>query len=93
MLSKHSKCRKYPMYRLEYADNKDHHIKQNMAGQKIVQLTLDGEYIRTWNSLAECGKETGYTRSVITKVCKHLPNSHSYKGFIWMYENEYKQNN
>ena len=26
MLSKHCKCRKYPMYRLEYADNKDHHV-------------------------------------------------------------------
>lgn len=35
MLSKHSKCRKYPMYRLEYADNKDHHVitkkKNNIA--------------------------------------------------------------
>ena len=34
MLSKHSKCRKYPMYRLEYADNKDHHII--IKNEKIV---------------------------------------------------------
>ena len=93
MLSKHSKCRKYPMYRLEYADNKDHHIKQNMQGQQIVQLTLDNQLIKVWDSLAECVRETGYHRGDIAKVCKHLPHSHSYKGFIWMYESEYNKNN
>ena len=92
MLSMHIICKKYSMYRLEYSDNKEHHISSIIL-QKIVQLTLDGEYIRTWDSLADCVKETGYSRSVIVKVCKHLPHSHSYKGFIWMYENEYKQNN
>ena len=91
MLSKHSKCRKYPMYRLEYADNKDHHII--IKNEKIVQLTLDNQLVKIWDSLSECERETGYNKSVIVKVCKHLPHSHSYKGFIWMYENEYKQNN
>ena len=91
MLSKHSKCRKYPMYRLEYADNKDHHII--IKNEKIVQLTLDNQLVKIWDSLSECERETGYNKSVIAKVCKHLPHSHSYKGFIWMYENEYKQNN
>lgn len=93
MLSKHSKCRKYPMYRLEYADNKDHHVKQNMQGQKIIQLTLDNQLVKVWDSLAVCVRETGYHRGDIAKVCKHLPHSHSYKGFIWMYESEYNKNN
>ena len=93
MLVNNIVCKKYSMYRLEYADNKDHHIKQNMQGQKIIQLTLDNQLVKVWDSLAECVRETGYSKSVIIKVCKHLPHSHSYKGFIWMYENEYKQNN
>jgi len=32
MLANNIVCKKFPMYRLEYADNKDHHIKQNMQG-------------------------------------------------------------
>ena len=91
MLSKHSKCRKYPMYRLEYADNKDHHII--IKNEKIVQLTLDNQLVKVWDSLAECERVTEYNKSVIVKVCKHLSHSHSYKGFIWMYESEYNKNN
>ena len=93
MLANNIVCKKYPIYRLEYADNKDHHVKQNMQGQKIIQLTLDNQLVKVWDSLTECVRETGYSKSVIVKVCKHLPHSHSYKGFIWMYESEYNKNN
>ena len=91
MLANNILCKKYPMYKLKYADNKDHHVITKK--EKIIQLTLDKQLVKIWDSLSECEREAGYNRSVIVKVCKHLPHSHSYKGFIWMYENEYKQNN
>lgn len=91
MLANNIVCKKYPMYRLEYADNKDHHVI--IKNEKIVQLTLDNQLIKIWDSLSECEREVGYNRSVIAKVCKHLPHSHSYKGFIWMYESDYNKNN
>ena len=91
MLANNILCKKYPMYKLKYADNKDHHVITKK--EKIIQLTLDKQLVKIWESLSECEREAGYNRSVIVKVCKHLPHSHSYKGFIWMYESEYNKNN
>lgn len=82
--------RKFPTYKLEYADGKIHVNSTYNKGKKIVQLSLNNEYIKIWNSLYEC-HNNGYSRFAIMACCKHEPHRFSYKGFKWLYESEYNE--
>ena len=42
---------------------------------KIVQLSLDGEFIKIWNSLRETD-EFGYKHSCISECCRGLRKTH-----------------
>ena len=44
--------------------------KRNTNCKPIRQLTLDGKYVREWESLHEIGRQTGYDISHIMRVCK-----------------------
>lgn len=53
--------------------------------KKIVQYTLDGEFVKVWNSINE-PKKDGFTPGNISKCCKGKVKQH--KGFIWRYKEE-----
>lgn len=57
----------------------------NAAKRKrpIVQLTLDGHFIRSWDSARDVQNTMGYFESNINKCCNRHINS--YKGFVWRY--------
>lgn len=48
----------------------------------IYQYTLDGELVRIWESIRECGRN-GFNRSCITKCCLGIQKEH--KGYKWSY--------
>ena len=50
--------------------------------KKVLQFTLDGEFIREWPSTAECGRN-GFCESYIAACCRGEYNS-AY-GFKWCY--------
>ena len=50
--------------------------------KKILQFTLDGEFVREWQSIAEC-KRNGYNGANICYCCQGKRKSH--KGFKWCY--------
>ena len=51
--------------------------------KKVLQFTLDGEFIREWESTAECGRN-GFTHQGVSACCRgEIPQ---YKGFRWEYE-------
>ena len=52
------------------------------APKKIDQYSLDGKFIKTWNSGADIAKN-GFNRSNICKCCKGLLKTS--KGYIWKY--------
>lgn len=54
-----------------------------VACKKVEQYTLDGEYIRTFNSLKEAWLHTGAPISAIGKVCNGLGKSSG--GYVWKY--------
>lgn len=59
----------------------------NPNSKKIVQLTLSGELVREYNCMLE-PREFGFpSRDIITKCCLHRKNQ--YKGYLWMYSDEY----
>ena len=60
---------------------KQHGIKGSAKRRKVAQYTLDGVYIKTFNSLKEASIETGITVSGISGCCcgRYKPKT----GFIW----------
>jgi hypothetical protein len=51
--------------------------------KKVLQLTLDGEFVREWPSIMEC-ERNGFRQSEVWRCCNgKLPH---YKGFLWMYK-------
>jgi hypothetical protein len=55
---------------------------------KIVQLTMEGKYIRDWESASTAGKELGINQGNITLVCR---GKYKYSGgFKWAYKKDYE---
>lgn len=53
------------------------------CSKKVLQFTLDGEFIREWSSTAECGRN-GYAFSNVAACCR---GEHKYVyGYIWKYK-------
>ena len=55
--------------------------KKKMS-KKVLQFTLDGEFIREWSSTKECGRN-GFSQSAVSACCNGKRKSH--KGFIFKY--------
>ena len=56
-------------------------VKKKLS-KKVLQFTLDGEFVREWPSTRECGRN-GFDSGAVGKCCNgKLPH---YKGFKWCY--------
>ena len=56
--------------------------------KKVLQFTLDGEFVREWESTNECGRN-GFNQGAVAACCRgEKPH---YKGFRWMYYDDYKE--
>ena len=51
--------------------------------KKVLQFTLDGEFIREWTSARECGRN-GFKYPNVAACCRG--ERKSYKGFMWRYK-------
>ena len=56
--------------------------------KRVLQLSLDGELIREWESTRECGRN-GFCFSAVAACCRGELKSH--KGFLWMYYDDFKE--
>ena len=56
--------------------------------EHIVQLTLDGLYIREWTTAAEAGRALGINYKNINTVCRGKRNKAG--GYKWMYLSDYE---
>lgn len=43
-----------------------------LNSKKILQFTLDGEFIKEYNSIKDASKETGLSESLIGKTCRGI---------------------
>lgn len=67
-------------------------IEKRISGQRIpiVQLSLDGEFIREWRSATDTS-ELGFDPSSITKCCRGKLKT--CKGYKWKYKTDYYGSN
>lgn len=56
--------------------------QKKKLSKKVLQFTLDGEFIREWPSIAECGRN-GFNHSAVSACCRGKQKS-AY-GFKWCY--------
>ena len=56
--------------------------------RKVVQLSLDGEYIATFNSIKEAADSLRIERASISVCCRK--SNRTGKGFRWMYLSDYE---
>lgn len=50
-------------------------------GVPIYQYSLEGELIKQWESASECARQTGYTQTAISNVCRQ--EQISAYGYLW----------
>lgn len=53
--------------------------------RKVVQLSADGNYIRTWDKISDAEKQLGASHSAIIRCCK---NNKTHLGYKWKYKEE-----
>jgi len=59
-----------------------------LRGEKaVVQLSLDGHFVKVFRSMCEATRETGAYSSIICKCCKGIKQKHH--GYKWRYLNDY----
>ena len=58
--------------------------------KSVIQLTLEGEFVRKWNSIKEACDTLCFQQSSISTCCANKNNVKQHKGFIWIWEHNYK---
>lgn len=61
------------------------HLNTKERSKKVLQYTLDGEFVREWESTMECGRN-GFKQQTISDCCRGVRKTH--KGYIWRYKEE-----
>lgn len=78
---------------IQYNNTYGHRIEKMLPHliKKIVQLDVEGNYIRTWENISKVGRQFEINAAVIIGCC-----SGTYKtacGYKWMYEDDYNKIN
>ena len=55
----------------------------------IVQLNLEGEFIKEYNSILEAAQELNIASSHIQDCCANKKHHNTYKGYKWKYKEDY----
>lgn len=53
--------------------------------KKVLQYTLDGEFVKEWPSAREVERQLGFFSSSISSCCTHYKNQSTAYGYIWEY--------
>ena len=62
----------------------------NSRALKVIQYSLNNEFIKEWEYIKQASEELGVCYSSIINCCKGKRKTAG--GFIWKYQNDYKVN-
>ena len=72
----------------DYGTRTERMAKANTNGKlskRVLQFTLDGEFIKEWESTRECGRN-GFDQGAVARCCRGEQKTH--KGFRFMYKED-----
>ena len=58
-------------------------------GKPVIQLDLEGNFIKEWANAERAYVELGIDSSAIRSCCKHLPHNKTAGRYRWLYKEEY----
>lgn len=58
----------------------------------VIQLDMEGKFLKEYSSVAEARKETGINSSLISDIARGKSSHKSVKGFQWVYKKDYGPN-
>ena len=66
--------------------NKDRaEAARNVLSKKVIQFTLNNEFIAEYPSTIEAARQTGFNQRNISKACNGKLKT--YKGYVWKFKN------
>lgn len=69
-----------------------HNAKNAKSHSKpIVQYTLDGKFLREWQSATIAARELRCAQSAINLCCLRKPKHNSYHGYLWRYKGDTRE--
>ena len=69
-------------------ENINYGTRTERTSKPVIQLSLSGDLIREWPSVAECGRN-GFNQGAVSLCC--LGKQKTHKGFLWMFADDYKE--
>lgn len=63
-------------------------MRKTKSKMPILQLTLDGEFVKEWISSAEIERELGFKKPNILAVCHGKPKYKQAYGYLWVFKND-----
>ena len=82
------------MFKSDYeliSSNFNNKFKRNIYG--VVQLDLNGKFIKEFSTSMEAEKETGILCGSITAVCRNSPGHRTAGGYRWVFKTDYESGN
>jgi len=65
-------------------------LKGSRPAREINQLTLEGNFIKTWKNARQIHRELGFSNTSISKCCNKEKHHKTVRGFKWEYKDENK---
>jgi hypothetical protein len=79
----------YDSKQIQRENGLNSNIKSKAITRKVIQLSLEGHYIKEWLNITDAGRELGINRSNITSACR---GRYKFAGdFKWMYKEDYEK--
>jgi len=75
---------------IEHKECKDIKPFKSNSTKRINQYSIEGKFIKTWDSIEEASRKLSLNSSSIGKCCRQEPSTHQIGGFIWRYYNDVK---
>ena len=69
-------------------ENNNYGTRTERTSKPVIQLSLSGDLIREWPSVAECGRN-GFNQGAVSLCC--LGKQKTHKGFRFMFAEDYKE--
>lgn len=73
-------------YNINFGTRNERMAKKNTNGKRskpVLQYTLDGQFVKEWQSTMECGRN-GFNQGAVAACCRG--ELKKYKDFIWRYK-------
>lgn len=81
---KNHKTWKHLTENLNFPNNR----KQRNDGKEVVQYSMDGTIIQTYNSIQEAAKITGIDKRHISAICNGKKNSFTANNYVWRFNGD-----